>query len=73
MGTQDTFTQAESFVAMTGIGSFPVVWSQSFDPAIQLGVISHPAWALLSPSGELVRQGVGGVAADELLEMAASI
>ena len=58
---------------MTGITSFQVVWSESFDPAIRLGVFSHPAWALLSPSGELVKQGVGGVKADELLKLAAAI
>ena len=69
----DTLTQAESFAAMTGIGSFPVVWSESFDPAALLGIYSHPAWVLLSPSGEVVERGVGGIDSAELLEKAASI
>ena len=58
---------------MTGIESFPVVWSESFDPAALLGIFSHPAWVLLSPSGEVVERGVGGIDADSLLEKAAAI
>ncbi len=73
LGVTDTFTQAESFAAMTGIGSFPVVWSESFDPAALLGIIAHPSWVLLSPSGEIVEQGVGGIDADRLLEKVAAI
>ncbi|MDE0652873.1 MAG: hypothetical protein OXI26_04430 [bacterium] len=66
-------TEAESFAAMTGIGSFPVVWSESFDPAALLGVFSHPAWILLSPSGEVVERGVGGVDAAEILQKATAL
>jgi hypothetical protein len=73
LGTQDTLTQAQSFAAMTGIGSFPVVWSESFDPAALLGIYSHPAWVLLSPSGEIVEHGFGGIDSDSLLETAASL
>ena len=73
LGVTDTLTEAQSFAAMTGIQSFPVVWSESFDPALLLGVSSHPWWVLLSPSGEVVDNGPGSVDADELLEMAASI
>ena len=73
LGVTDSFTEAESFAAMTGIGSFPVVWSESFDPAALLGIFSHPSWVLLSPSGEVVERGVGGIDADSLLEMAAAI
>lgn len=69
----DTLTEAQSFAAMTGIQSFPVVWSESFNPATLLGVASHPWWVLLSPSGEIVDDGPGSVRADELLEMAAAI
>lgn len=64
---------AEQFVGVTGIQSFPVVWSESFDPAALLGVFSHPSWVLLSRSGEVVERGVGGIDADSLLERAASI
>ncbi len=58
---------------MTGIGSFPVVWSESFDPAALLGVYSHPAWVLLSPSGEIVDSGAGSIDADDIFDKAASI
>ena len=73
LGTQDTLTEAQSFAAMTGIGSFPVVWSESFDPAALLGIFAHPAWVLLSPSGEVVERGTGGIDTDEMLERAASL
>ena len=73
LGVTDSFTEAESFAATTGIGSFPVVWSESFDPAALLGIFSHPSWVLLSPSGEVVERGVGGIDSDSLLEKAASI
>ena len=73
LGVTDTLAEAQSFAAMTGIGSFPVVWSESFDPAALLGVFSHPSWVLLSPSGEVIERGVGGIDADGLLEKAASI
>jgi len=73
LGVTDSLMQAEQFVGVTGIQSFPVVWSESFDPAALLGVFSHPSWVLLSPSGEVVERGVGGIDADSLLERAASI
>lgn len=73
LGVTDTLTEAQSFAATTGIASFPVVWSESFDPAGLLGVFSHPSWVLLSPSGEVVERGVGGIDGDDLLEKAASI
>ena len=60
-------------MAATGIASFPVVWSESFDPVAQLGLFSHPSWVLLSPSGQITAQGIGGVDTAKLLEMAASI
>ena len=64
--------EAEQFVGVTGIQSFPVVWSESFLPATLLGVSSHPFWVLLSPSGEIVERGAG-FRADSLLEKAAAI
>jgi len=73
LGVTDSLMQAEQFVGVTGLQSFPVVWSESFDPAALLGVFSHPSWVLLSPSGEVVERGVGGIDADSLLEKAASI
>ncbi len=69
----DSLAEAQSFAAVTGIQSFPVVWSESFGPATLLGVASHPWWVLLSPSGEIVDNGPGSPDADDLLEMAASI
>ena len=73
LGVTDSLMEAEQFAGVTGLQSFPVVWSESFDPAALLGVFSHPSWVLLSPSGEVVERGVGGIDADGLLEKAASI
>ncbi|MCY3924089.1 MAG: hypothetical protein OXG52_01045 [bacterium] len=73
LGVTDSFAEAQSFAAATGIGSFPVVWSESFDPAALLGVFSHPSWVLLSPSGEVVERGLGGIDAGDLLNKAAAV
>lgn len=70
---QDDLEQAQNFVAATGIQSFPVVWSESFNPAALLGVTGHPQWVLLTRSGEIAERGFGGIDADRLLELAASI
>ena len=69
----DSLTEAQSFAATTGIGSFPVVWSESFDPAALLGVFSHPSWILLSPSGEVSEGGVGGVDTTAVLQKAVAL
>ncbi|MCY3560065.1 MAG: hypothetical protein OXH20_02680 [bacterium] len=69
----DSLGQAQSFAAATGIESFPLVWSETFDPAALLGVFSHPAWVLLTPWGEVVEGGIGGIDPDRLLEKVAAI
>ncbi len=50
-----------------------MVWSETFAPAALLGIVSHPAWVLLSPSGEVVERGLGGIDAEEVLAKAAEI
>ena len=72
LGVTDSLMQAEQFVGVTGIQSFPVVWSESFLPATLLGVNSHPFWVLLSRSGEIVDRGPG-FNPDRVLEMVAAI
>lgn len=54
-----TLPEAQDFVATTGIESFRMVWSESFDAAAHLGVYAHPSWVLLSPSGQLVSTNSG--------------
>lgn len=73
LGVTDSLSEAQNFAAATGIGSFPVVWSESFDPAALLGIFSHPSWVLLSPSGEIIEGGIGGVDTATVLQKAAAL
>lgn len=73
LGTQDDLALAQDFVESTGIVSFPMLWDATFDSWAALGVVSQPAWALFTASGELVDGGYGGIDADAVLDRAASI
>ena len=73
MGTQDDLALAEDFVEGTGISSFPMLWDETFDSWAELGVVSQPAWALFSASGELAEGSYGGIDTVSVLEKAASL
>jgi len=73
LGTQDDLALAQEFVASTGISSFPMLWDESFDSWAELGVVSQPAWALFSPSGEFVSGDYGGIDTADVLAQAASL
>ncbi len=73
MGTQDDLALAEDFVEGTGIVSFKMLWDESFDSWAELGVVSQPAWALFSASGQLVEGSYGGIDEAGVLEKAASL
>ena len=73
LGTQDDLDLAQEFVSSTGISSFRMLWDESFDSWAEMGVVSQPAWALFTPSGELVEGGFGGVDEAGVLLKAASL
>ena len=57
----------------TGISSFRMLWDATFDSWAALGVVSQPAWALFSPSGELIAGDYGGIDEAEVISLAASV
>ena len=50
-----------------------MLWDESFDSWAELGVVSQPAWALFTASGELVEGSYGGIDEAGVLEKAASL
>jgi len=73
LGTQDDLDLARTFVENTGVSAFPMLWDESFDSWVQLGVATQPAWALFSPDGEYVEGGLGAIDTADVLARAASL
>jgi len=69
LGTQDSFTEAEEFVARYGT-SFPMLWDESFTSWTHFGVNGQPAWILLTPDGEVVERWNGVLDEGEVLDLA---
>ena len=73
LGAQDNLDLAQSFVEMTGVSAFPMLWDESFDSWARLGVASQPAWALFSPAGEYIEGSYGGIDTTGVLARAADL
>ena len=69
LGTQDSFAEAEEFVARYGT-SFPMLWDESFTSWTRFGVNGQPAWILLTPDGEVVERWNGVLDEGEVLDLA---
>lgn len=61
LGAQDSFDEAQEFVAAYGTESFPMFWDQSFQSWLQLGVSSQPFWILYDGDGQQVAAAGGAV------------
>ena len=73
LGTQDTFGEAEDFVATYGTVSFPMLWDETFDSWSQLGVSGQPAGMLFSADGTIITQWSGGIPEDDVLATIAGL
>ncbi len=73
VGTQDSLSYAEEFVATTGTSSFPMLWDPSFDSWRQLGIRGQPAGMLATAGGTLVAQWRGAIPEDEVLQAIAEL
>lgn len=69
IGTQDTFGEAQDFLARHGI-TFTLLWDESFETWQAFGVSSQPAAAMLSPTGENLGGWFGMYDEGEVLELA---
>lgn len=70
LGTQDTLEEAREFVDDRGT-TFTMLWDESFDSWIELGVSSQPTAVLLTPDGTIIGGWVGRFPEDQVLELAA--
>ncbi len=59
VGTQDSFGQAEDFVAKHDLTTPTMVWDESFESWTTMGITSMPTWILIGADGELVLRHSG--------------
>ena len=57
------------FIDDTGIASFTMLWDESFQSWMEIGVSSQPSALLLAPNGEALAGWVGAYPEDEVLEL----
>lgn len=59
VGTQDSFGQAEDFVAKHDLTTPTMVWDESFKSWTIMGISSMPTWILLGPDGNQLLRWAG--------------
>lgn len=69
LGTQDSLDEAREFAADRGI-TFTMLWDESFQSWLELGVTSQPTAVLLTPDGTIMTGWVGRFPEDVVLELA---
>jgi hypothetical protein len=67
LGTQDSFGQAQSFVARHGI-TFPMAWDRGFKSWDDFGIQGQPASILVSPEGRELKRWIGVLSDGERAE-----
>ena len=72
LGTQDSLQEAREFVEDRGT-TFTMLWDESFESWIELGVSSQPTAILMTPDGTIITGWVGRFPEDQVLELAAEI
>ena len=69
LGTQDTFEEAQAFVARSGT-TFPMLWDPTFRSWRALGVTGQPAAMLVDRGGARVKMWFGRFDEGEVLDLA---
>lgn len=70
LGAQDSLGEAVDFVDEYGT-TFPMLWDESFESWIVLGVTSTPTALLLAPDGSAIAGWIGAFPEEEVLRLAA--
>ncbi len=70
LGTQDSLGEAEDFVEDYGT-TFPMLWDESFQSWIELGVSSQPTAYMFTPEGTIITGWIGPFPEDQVLDLAA--
>ena len=68
LGTQDSLGEAEEFVERYGT-TFTMLWDESFQSWIELGVTSQPTAVLFTPDGTIITGWIGRFPEDQVLEL----
>jgi hypothetical protein len=71
LGTQDTLGEAEDFVGRHNTESFTMLWDESFETWLEIGITSQPSAVLLAADGTPISGWVGPFPEDEVLSLAA--
>jgi peroxiredoxin len=69
LGAQDSPEEAREFVEDRGT-TFTMLWDESFESWIQLGVTSQPTAIRLTPDGTITTGWTGRFPEDQVLELA---
>ena len=71
LGTQDSLGDAQNFVEDYGTESFTMLWDESFETWLEIGVTSQPSAVLIAADGEPIAGWIGPYPEDEVLRLAA--
>jgi hypothetical protein len=71
LGTQDSLGEAEDFSNDFGTESFTMLWDESFETWLEIGITSQPSAVLLAADGTPITGWVGPFPEDEVLSLAA--
>ena len=71
LGTQDSLGEAQEFVEDRGTQSFTMLWDESFETWLEIGVTSQPSAVLIAADGTPITGWIGPYPEDEVLRLAA--
>jgi hypothetical protein len=71
LGTQDSLGEAGDFVEQNGTHSFTMLWDESFETWLEIGITSQPSAVLLAADGTPITGWIGPFPPDEVLRLAA--
>jgi hypothetical protein len=64
------WARREEFVGRYGT-TFTMLWDESFQSWLQLGVTSQPTAVLFTPDGTIITGWIGGIPEEQVLELVA--
>lgn len=71
LGTQDSLGEAHDFVDDHDTNSFTMLWDESFETWIAIGVTSQPSAVLLEADGTPITGWIGPFPENEVLRLVA--
>jgi thiol-disulfide isomerase/thioredoxin len=69
LGTQDDLEYAKEFLADTGVETPLMLWDESFESWVTIGITAQPTWILGRGDGSFIDGWVGGLPEKRILEL----